>query len=596
MKTIFKSFTVIAAALMLASCVDLNLNPLSEGSSSNWFSSAEEFEMTTADFYREEFFPLMMAFYGDDLSNRNSVPMVAAGTVTADHDNIITWWTNLYKAITRSQRVIANLQKGADLGIQQSKLDQYEGEAFFCMGFAYGYLAFHWGDVPLYKTPITLEESFSLERSPKEDVVAFSLECFDKAIEKLPVSYTGQQRATKGAALALKARIALYHGKYAEAADAAKKCMDLGIYSLEPEYEDMFTTSFSNEWIFWFPASIQLEQYYFYYDNIKKGTTRCSGGFGQMGISYELLCAYLCTDGKPIDESPLYNPKDFFENRDPRLSKTIVPFATAYNKDVLAGKYNPDDYAYLGYEYTPDPHRYQCKQMSTGKMVTNLDSKAGNQHACYNGLMVKKFVDETWLENAMKGTATPQVYCRYGDVLLMYAEAMIEQNKCTQEVLDLTINKLRERAYAGTGLAYPKLILGSQAKMRTELRTERFVEMALEKLRVEDLYRWKLAEVVFNRPMYWLDRAWSGSASWKGDESAVSDAYKVLLKNWDEGNYPIGGIPQIDENGLADVSYMVDAGYIQVAVERHFDEKDYLWPIPAAERLVNPKLTQNPGW
>lgn len=596
MKTTIKAFIVFSTALMLYSCVDLNLNPLSEGSSNNWFSSAEEFEMATSDFYQEAYFPLMMAFYGDDMSDRNNVPMIAAGTVTADHENILKWWTQLYQSISRSQRVIANLEKGQELGIPQTKLDQYAGEAYFCMAFAYGYLAFHWGDVPLYKEPISLEDSFKLSRSPKEDVVAFSIECFNKAIQLLPLSYTGTQRATKGAALALKARIALYHGMYDVAAEAAEQCINLGIYSLEPKYEDMFTVNQSQEWIFWFPASIQLGCYYFYYDNIKKGVTRNAGGFGQKGISYELLCAYLCTDGKPIDESPLYNPKDPFENRDPRLGKTIVPFATAFNKDVLAGNYNPDDYAYLGYEYTPDPHRYTCKQISTGKQVTNLDSKAGNQHACYNGLMVKKFVDETWLENSFNGSATPQVYCRYGDVLLMYAEAMIEQDKCTQEVLDMTINKLRERAYSGTGIEYPRLVVGPQSKMRTELRTERFVEMALEKLRVEDLYRWKLADVVFNKPMYWLDRAWSGSASWKGDESVVSDAYRVLLKNWDEGNYPIGGIPEIDENGLADVSYMVDKGYIQVAVERHFDQKDYLWPIPAAEILVNSNLTQNPGW
>ncbi len=34
----------------------------------------------------------------------------------------------------------------------------------------------------------------------------------------------------------------------------------------------------------------------------------------------------------------------------------------------------------------------------------------------------------------------------------MYAEAMIELDRCTQEVLDATINKLRERAYSGSGL------------------------------------------------------------------------------------------------------------------------------------------------
>ena len=179
----------------------------------------------------------------------------------------------------------------------------------------------------------------------------------------------------------------------------------------------------------------------------------------------------------------------------------------------------------------------------------------------------------------------------------MYAEAMIEQNKCTQEVLDQTINKLRERAYNGSKIQYPRLMLGSQAEMRAELRNERFVEMALEKLRVEDLYRWKLCHVIFNRPLYYLPRVWSGKTNWAGDTSQVSEAFKKILKQWDDGNFPIGGIPKFDENGYADLTDQLEAGYITVAANRTFDkDRDYLWPIPAADRLVNENLTQNPGW
>jgi hypothetical protein len=70
-----------------------------------------------------------------------------------------------------------------------------------------------------------------------------------------------------------------------------------------------------------------------------------------------------------------------------------------------------------------------------------------------------------------------------------------------------------------------------------------------------------------------------------------------LIKNWNDGNYPFGGIPEIDENGIADLSDMVDAGYIVVASERKFDAgRDYLWPVPAADRLVNENLDQNPNW
>lgn len=121
--------------------------------------------------------------------------------------------------------------------------------------------------------------------------------------------------------------------------------------------------------------------------------------------------------------------------------------------------------------------------------------------------------------------------------------------------------------------------------------------MAWEGQRYADLIRWRIAGKVYNRPAYFLRRAWSGSTSWDGDESKVSAEYKQLIQNWKDGNYPLGGVPQIDEDGIADLKYMVDAGYIVVASERKFDEnRDYLWPVPAADILINSNLTQNPNW
>lgn len=195
------------------------------------------------------------------------------------------------------------------------------------------------------------------------------------------------------------------------------------------------------------------------------------------------------------------------------------------------------------------------------------------------------------------GAPTAYPVMRYGDVLLMYAEAMNEQSQCSQEVLDATINQLRARAYNGTGLTYPRVLADSQQKLRTILRTERFIELAWEGHRYNDLIRWCIAGKVYNRPVYFLKRAWSGSTSWEGDESQVSAEYKQLIQNWKDGNYPFGGVPHIDEDGIADMQPMVDAGYIVVATERKFNEdRDYLWPIPASDRLINESLTQNPNW
>jgi hypothetical protein len=590
--------TVIFSTLTFSACVDLDLNPLSEGSSESWYSSQQEIEMSLNDWYRTDFFPIDDMTWSDDVAARNTTSAVQNGTLTAENGTIATRWQNYYKGIARALRLLKNMDNARAMGVPEASITQYEGQAWFYMGYAYGMLAFHWGDAILDKTGMTVEEAYSIARSPKADVLAYSYECLDKATERLPASYAGIQRATKGAALAFKARIALWNGDYATAATAAKACMDLNVYKLHSNYQSLFTASWSDEWIFFFRGDVTLKKYYWAAADVANCITRLSGGWGgQKAPSYELLCAYPCTDGKPIDESPLYNPKDFFENRDPRLAMTIVPFATAHNKGVLDGTYDPRDYLWLGYEYSPAPNRTTVYRASDGAQVSNTDSKARAEHAAYNGLVFKKYIDESFLENGRTGAPTTYPMLRYGDVLLMYAEAMIEQSQCTQDVLDATINKLRERAYAGTGLTYPRVILGEKDAMRTIVRTERFIELAWESHRYADLIRWKLAEKVYNRPVYFLNRAWSGSASWNGSEASVSDAYRQLIQNWKDGNYPIGGVPEIDENGVADLSYMVDAGYIVVASGRTFDAgRDYLWPVPDADRLINDNLDQNPKW
>lgn len=592
------SITSILMAFTFSACVDLNLNPLSEGSSENWYTTKQEIEMSVNDFYRTEFFPIDDMTWGDDVIQRNSTSGVQNGTMTAEDGMVATRWQNYYKGIARALRLLNNMENARALGVSEADITQYEGEAYFYLGYAYGMLAFHWGDVILDKVGMTLDEAYSIGRSPKADVLAYSYECFDKAAERLPTSYPGIQRATKGAALAFKARVALINGDYETTATAAKACMDLGVYKLHNNYRDLFTASWSDEWIFFFRGDVTLKKYYWAAADVLNCITRLAGGWGgQKAPSYELLCAYPCIDGKPIDESPLYNPKDFFENRDPRLAMTIVPFATAYNKSVLDGTYDPKDYVWLGYEYSPSPKRTTVYRASDGAQVSNTDSKARAEHASYNGLVFKKFIDESFLENGRQGAPTTYPVLRYGDVLLMYAEAMIELDRCTQEVLDETINKVRQRAYADSGIPYPRVLVGSQSKMRTILRTERFIELAWEGHRYADLIRWRLAEKVYNRPSYFLHRAWSGSTSWDGDETKVSEEYRQLIRNWEEGNYPIGGIPEIDENGIADLSYMVDEGYIVKASERMFNaQRDYLWPVPAADLLINENLDQNPNW
>ena len=117
---------------------------------------------------------------------------------------------------------------------------QYVGEAHFYRAVAYGRLLCKYGDVPYVTSEISIDEALNKTRDSKEMVLKHAYEDFDKAIELLPNSYSGLQRITKGAALALKARTALYLSDYKTAAEAAKAVMDLGVYQLHPSYSDLF--------------------------------------------------------------------------------------------------------------------------------------------------------------------------------------------------------------------------------------------------------------------------------------------------------------------------------------------------------------------
>ncbi len=107
------------------------------------------------------------------------------------------------------------------MGVSDADITQYEGEAYFYIGYAYGMLAFHWGDAILDKTGMTLDEAYTISRSPKSEVLAYSYECLDKAAnvfrQAMP-AYKGY----KGRRSCVQSTYCLWNGDYETAATAAK--------------------------------------------------------------------------------------------------------------------------------------------------------------------------------------------------------------------------------------------------------------------------------------------------------------------------------------------------------------------------------------
>lgn len=559
-----KYLKYLLVGVLLTGCSKLDLNPLSQGSSETWYTTETEFQMAVNDLFRLVFWERDNDLWSDDLSFRGEINVMNAGTLNSENTAVLDRWRNNYKALARAIRVLDNLEKVRGK-ISDSKLEQYEANARFVRASKYADLVAHWGDVPFFETDLNLEQAYQTGRTSKAEVLKLIYSDYDFAAKTLPVSYSGTETkyATKGAAYALKARIALYMGDYATARNAAKACMDLKVYSLNPDFRSQFLSSSkkSPETIFSMARSVELGVYE---ADTKYYIPRLAGGFGSRNPSYGLFSAFLSADGKPIDESPLYNPKQPFNDRDPRFTETFVEHSTPW----------------LGFYFQPHPDSLTVLNLKTGKMVKNNDNRANNVNAPFNGLLMKKGINEDYSDDFR---ADPDVViARYADVLLMYAEAKIELDEIDASVLE-ALNSIRARAYkvqAAEASKYPAITMQDQTKMRSVLRFERRMEMAFEGLRYMDLIRWRLAEKVFNTPEY-----------------GMLDVADLRTKVVNTGLWFFPGVPNVDENTLSDFSTIASSGLIKLYGIRTFQaNKHYLWPIPSNEVLINSNIKQNPNY
>ncbi len=590
-QTLYKIAGVLGI-ISMASCADLDLNPRSAASSENWFSSPEEVRISLNDFYRSEFYPIEEGWsldrQTDDWSQRTNIYPVAAGSIDATTAkgsiNVAKTWSYSYKNISRANRIIESLDKLSGK-YSESELNNLRAEACFFRAFAYARLITLWGDVPFYLTSITPEQAFELGRTDKKTILEQIYKDYDFAFDYLPLDNNTSKllRVDKGAALAFKARIALYQSDWRTAADAAKTCIDLNHYALYyadaakiaenrgESYGELFRDKTKNCEVIWsIPHSTDLEV-----DangtpttqNIKTFIARSAGGTHNAQPSWELLAVYEMDNGKTIDEEGSgFDPHDPFKNRDPRCCETFVAPGTKI----------------YGIEWNPAPDKTTTMDYISGKMITNKDSKGGSDatNAAYNGCCLRKGAQEEWRTRLYNDN--PIILMRYADVLLMYAEAKIELNEIDASVL-ACINDVRARAYGvkrSEISAYPAITVTEQAALRKILRRERRVEFAWENLRYYDLQRWHQFDKAFAHNMYGFSRT-----------------AKTNIAALNDGKWFWPQAPTFDEEGFPCFEAMVDGKFIVQHGERKYDAKVNLWPIPSDDvQIMNGKLEQNPGY
>jgi hypothetical protein len=522
------------------SCKKLDLVPTDRFTDVNYWTSTEKATSVLNTAY-SQMFTSSRFFLNEALSDNayngrgdnEGAASLASGTYDASLGRIKSEWNDHYSGIKTCNLFLDNVDKVENM--DNTLKERMKAEARFLRAFQYFQLMTWFGDVPLFDKDISLEESLSIARSPRAEVLAFILAELDQAIAGLPVNTAYAQadrdRITKGAALGLKARVYLYEGRWQDVVTTCEAIMggNNGSYSLFSSYSGLFLPQNENNpevlLDLQFAPVNRTYNHLFDFAPISVGAR-----LNALAPTQELVDSYLMTNGKMINEGGSgYDAEDPYVNRDPRLTSTIV----YHNYQWV----NPDGSTKTIYI-----------KPGTDPEDTKMDEYAAGGVSSPTGYYLRKYYDPTSLTNFVSGLNL--ILIRYADVLMMYAEAQNELGEMNESVWNQTVRTLRSRA----GFVDPAALnfnasLG-QTGLRTSIRNERRTEFAMEGLRIFDIRRWKTAEVVLNG---WAHGAKFGPAS-------------------------------------------IDNGYIRANLRVFDPGKHYLWPIPRDERNLNPNLQQNPGW
>jgi len=362
-------------------------------------------------------------------------------------------WDLSYRAIFRANKVINKVQPENELR------KRLIAEAKFLRAYNYFELVTLWGDVPLVLDEVLAEQWTSTPRVPMAEVYAQIEKDLQEAIVDLPLksnySAGDKFRVSKGTAQALLGKANLFQEKWADAATQFDAVISSNQYGLESSVgavfskggefgkESLFEISFSSiEKYNWgnFPWDAQPESNIhlqlmgprsdFY---AKAPTDSLIGGWGFNSPTAKLYQAF--TAAGDVE----------------RRAMTVMSEAELKAK---GGNWtNPDAYEYEGF--------FQRKYGTFLSQTSTTDGDAAELNYGTNWRMI-----------------------RYADVLLMAAEA--HHRAGNDATARQYLNLVRQRS----GL--PEVTVGGSALFEAIVR-ERFLELAFEGFRYQDLVRWGLA-------------------------------------------------------------------------------------------------------
>lgn len=356
---------------------------------------------------------------------------VAHYTLDAGNDRNEGHWIMTYKSIGIFNKTMEGI---AAAPIEEGPKAQFIAELKFLRAFMYFDLVRNWGGVPLVLE--SYPPDTHLPRSTAEEVyeqlVADLQACAEVLPEKSEYPASDKFRASRGAALALLAKVYLYMENWTGAEEAAGQVMASGEYELEPFFGDVWEIANRNgeESIFEIQASSLETPPVPGNGYVVVMNSTADAGWGYISVSSHLENAFK-SEGDSI-----------------RLQWTI----NRHGLPVAGDLANP---SFDGRPYTDSKSGRFSRKHYTPRAERPANNKFDRNH----------------------------IILRLADVILIHAEACAMQQKTAEALASL--QRIRERVDLSTDGSL------SGWNLIQAVRKERRLETALEGDRLYDLRRWK---------------------------------------------------------------------------------------------------------
>ncbi|GAA4320770.1 RagB/SusD family nutrient uptake outer membrane protein [Mucilaginibacter gynuensis] len=422
------------------------------------------------------FAPIALESLGSDDTETGSDPsdgsvafmnLYDSYTVTSTQGQLLDFWTGRYKTINLCNQVLDNVP---NINMDANLKARYLAEAKFIRAYEYFRLVRAFGDVPL-RLHVPTANEFNIPRTPKAQVWAAIEQDLTDAAGVLPQSYAGVNvgRATKGAALALHAKAAMYQQKWSDVLAFTNQVMGLG-YSLFPSFEQQFRTNNENNSESVFEIQAEL----------------VPGNAAASNSQYSQVQGVRSVNGGGWGFNvPTQDLANSFETGDPRRDATII----------FRGETTPQG--------DPIPASVPNPMYNQKSYVPFSLWQSGFNEGCQQNIRV----------------------IRYADVLLMNAEAANELGQ-TQPALT-SLELVRNRARGGNAAILPQVTTTDKTALRNAIWKERRSELAMEFDRYFDVIRQGRGTEVFG------PRGWKANKNevWPIPSTEVEKSGGTLTQN-----------------------------------------------------------------